>query len=68
MGLKARLARKITMTVLQRQCTVIVTMLATLGLARAWPRFHSDAMSLEWYVYLVMVLLFAIPLFKRTDS
>lgn len=66
MGLKQRLQQKITMTVLQRQCAVIVTMLSTLCLIAIWPRFRSDALSVEWYVYLVLIALFLIPLLKKT--
>jgi len=64
MNIKKRLQTKISMTVLQRQCLIIVTLFSTLLLLTVWPRFHNDAMSLDWYVYLVLVLVFLIPIFK----
>ena len=64
MGLKERFQRKITMTVLQRQCMLIVTLLSTLCLLTAWPRFRSDAMSLDWWVYLILIAVFLVPFFK----
>ena len=66
--MKSRLQERVTMTVLQRQCMVIVTLLSTLGLLKAWPRFHRDAMSLDWYVYLALVVVFLIPLLRRTST
>jgi len=65
MGLKERFQRKITMTVLQRQCLVVVTLLSTLFLFSVWPRFRNDALSLDWYVYLLLVIVFSAPLLKR---
>ena len=65
MGLKERLQRKITMTVIQRQSMIIVTLLSTLLLITIWPRFLNDAMSADWYVYLILIFVFAIPLFKK---
>jgi hypothetical protein len=65
MGIREQFRKTVTMTVPQRQCMVIVTLLSTLCLLTAWPRFRSDAMSLEWYVYLFLVFIFLIPLFKR---
>jgi len=65
MTIKERFQQQVSMTVLQRQCMIIVTLLATIGALTAWPRFHSDAMSLEWPVYLVLAAFFAIPLFKK---
>jgi hypothetical protein len=65
MGIKARFQRKITMTVFRLQCILIITLLSTIGLLVAWPRFRNDAFNLDWYVYLIMVILFSIPLFKK---
>jgi len=64
MNIRQRLQTKISMTVLQRQCLIIVTLLSTLLLLTIWPRFLNDALSLNWYVYLVLILVFLIPLFK----
>jgi len=68
MNIKERFQRKTTMTVLQRQCMIVVTLLSTLLLLTAWPRFRNDAMSLDWYVYLILVIVFLIPLFKRNQN
>ncbi|MCJ7629555.1 MAG: hypothetical protein MUO50_14360 [Longimicrobiales bacterium] len=65
MGLKDHLQRSITMTVLQRSCMIVVTLLSTLLLLTIWPRFRNDALSLDWYVYLILVILFSAPLLKR---
>jgi hypothetical protein len=66
MGLKERFQRTISMTVMQRQSMIIVTMLSILMLANIWPRFLADALSLDWYIYLILIILFAIPLYKRS--
>lgn len=65
MGIRERLQRKITVTALQLQSILIVTLLGTILLLKIWPRFYSDAMSLDWPVYLVLVGVFAVPLFRR---
>ena len=65
MKIKERFQRKISMTVLQRQCLIIVTLLSTLLLITVWPRFRTDAMSVDWYVYLILVIFFLIPIIKR---
>ncbi len=65
MKLKERFQRKISMTVLQRQCMIIVTLMSTLLLITVWPRFRTDAMSLDWYVYLILIIVFLIPIIKR---
>jgi len=65
MNLKKRLQKRVTMTVLQRQCMIIVTLLSTLLLLTIWPRFHADAMSFNRILYLILIVIFAIPLFRR---
>ncbi len=65
MKIKERFQRKISMTVLQRQCLIIVTLLSTLLLITFWPRFRTDAMSVDWYVYLILVIVFLIPIINR---
>jgi uncharacterized membrane protein YqjE len=67
MNIKKRLQTKISMTVLQRQCLIIVTLFSTLLLLTVWPRFRNDALSLGWYVYLVLVLVFLIPIFRGKE-
>ncbi len=39
MGIRERLQREITVTVLQRQCIIIVTLLSTLCALNSWPGF-----------------------------
>ena len=65
MWLKNRFQKKITMTVYERQYMIIVTLLFTLFLINIWPRFRSDALSVEWYWYLVLVFIFSVPLYKK---
>ena len=65
MGLREHFQRSVTMTVLQLACTIIVTLMSTLLLLTIWPRFRSDALSLDWYVYLILAIIFSAPLLKR---
>jgi hypothetical protein len=44
---------------------IVVTLLSTLLLFTIWPRFRNDALSLDWYVYLILVILFSAPLLSR---
>ena len=60
MGLKERFQRKITMKVYERQCMIIITLLTTLLLINIWPRFRSDAMSVDWYWYVILIVIFLI--------
>jgi hypothetical protein len=59
-GLKERFQRKVTMKVYERQCLVIITLLTTLLLINIWPRFRSDAMSVGWYWYVILIAIFLI--------
>jgi hypothetical protein len=68
MDVRERLKQQISMTVLQRQCMIIVTLLSTLLLLKVWPRFSDDAMSVAWYVYLVLIAAFAVPLLRKTEA
>ncbi|MCW4033374.1 MAG: hypothetical protein NWF08_08325 [Candidatus Bathyarchaeota archaeon] len=60
MGLKEKFQRKITMKVYERQCMVIITVLATLLFINIWPRFRSDVMSVDWYWYVILIVIFLI--------
>lgn len=68
MTIKQRFQRRVTMTVLQMASMLIVTLLSTAGLLATWPRFRNDAMSLDWYVYLILVGIFVLPLVKRNKA
>jgi len=65
MWLKKWLDKKITLTILQRQCMIIITLLLTLFLINVLPRFRNDAMSFPWYVYIALIILFSIPFIKK---
>ena len=68
MGLKERLQKKIAMTVMERQCTVILSILGTILLFNIWPRFRADALSLDWKVYGILIIVFAIPFFRKSNK
>ncbi|MFT7170030.1 MAG: hypothetical protein ACI80K_003175 [Paracoccaceae bacterium] len=69
MRIPDRLRKEVRMSVLQRQCMIIVTLLATLLLLSIWPRFLRDALSVHWLVYILMIAIASIPLFrKRRDG
>jgi hypothetical protein len=36
-----------------------------LFLITAWPGFHNLVMRFEWYWYLILMSLFAIPIYKK---
>ncbi|MFC1648126.1 hypothetical protein ACFL1B_01575 [Nanoarchaeota archaeon] len=65
MNLKERFTRKVTFKQYEVNFMIISTLFFTLFLYTAWPRFRSDAMSLPWYFYLVMGIVFMVPFFKR---
>lgn len=65
MNLKKRFHKRITMKVYQMRSMVIITLLATLLLVNVWPRFRSDLLSVPWWVYIILIVLFAIPLFIK---
>ena len=39
---------------------IIITLLTTLLLINIWPRFRSDAMSVDWYWYVILIAIFLI--------
>jgi len=63
MKLKERWNRKITMKIYHMRCMIIITLLATLLLINIWPRFRYDALSIPWYVYVILIIIFSIPFF-----
>ncbi|MGI9443226.1 MAG: hypothetical protein ACR2N1_12215 [Rubripirellula sp.] len=68
MRIKDRFRQEVKMSVLQRQSMIIVTMLSTLFLVSIWPRFLADALSVNWAVYVVLIVVAAAPLFMRNAS
>jgi hypothetical protein len=68
MRLRERLERKITIKRWELNFVIISTLLFTLFLIQAWPRFRSDAMSINWYWYLVLALIFSVPAYKTIFS
>ena len=65
MWFKKRLQKNINMKVYERQCMIIATLFFTLFLFTAWPRFRNDAMSIPWYLYLILAFAFLIPFLKK---
>ena len=65
MELKKRLQRKITINRFELASIIITTLLVTILFITIWPRFRSDAMSVDWYWYLVLIIIFLIPLWKK---
>ena len=63
--IKKRINRPITIRQIDVNFMLITGMMFTLFLITLWPRFRSDAMSVEWYWYLVLALVVAIPLYKK---
>lgn len=68
MKLKELVNRKITMKAYERNCIIIITLLGTLLLLNLWPRFRYDALSVPWYVYVILIVLFAIPLLIKKNK
>ncbi len=64
MKLKERWNKKITMKIYQMRLGIIITLLTTLLLINIWPRFRYDVLSLPWYVYIILIALFLIPLLR----
>ena len=61
MNLEKRFKRKITMRSYERNLIMVITLLSTLLLLNIWPRFRSDALSVPWYAYIILIVLFVIP-------
>jgi len=65
MNIKKLLTRKITVKQYHLNFLMISTLFFTLFLITAWPRFREDAMSFPWYFYLILGILFIIPVMKQ---
>lgn len=65
MNIKERFQRNITIKQYEVNLMIITGIFLTLFLFKAWPRFRSDAMSIEWYWYLSFMILFALPYSKK---
>ena len=65
MNIKQRFQRKITVKQYEINLTIICTIMAVLLLITLWPRFRSDAMSIPWYGYLIMLIICLLPFTKR---
>jgi len=44
---------------------IITTILSTLLLLTIWTRFLNDSMSVPWYAYLIIVILFSLPILRK---
>lgn len=65
MELKKRLQRKITINRFELASIIITTLLVTILFITIWPRFRSDAMSVSWYWYILLIIIFFTPLYRR---
>jgi len=45
--------------------TKLSVFFATLFLISVWPGFYNLVMSINWYWYLILMIVFAIPVIKR---
>ena len=67
MKLKDWFSRAYKIKYFQLKSMIIVTMLSTLLLVNIWERFRSDVLSLGWLWYIVLIIIFAIPLFINKE-
>jgi hypothetical protein len=65
MKINQRLNRKINITALQRQSIIVITLLVTSLLMKIWPRFRNDALEFPWFGYAILIIIFAIPFFRK---
>jgi len=65
MWLKKAYKRTFNLKLLELQSVVVSTLLLTLFLFAAWPRFRADALSVEWYWYLIFGFITLIPILRK---
>jgi len=63
-GVKDAFNRKITITSLQRNYIIIITMLSTLLLLNFWPRFLNDVLNFPMVGYITLLVVFSILLYR----
>ena len=63
--LKKRINRKVVIRQIDVNFMLITGMMFTLFLITLWPRFRSDAMSVEWYWYLGFTIFFFLLYAKK---
>lgn len=68
MKLKEFVNRKITMRAYERNLIIVITLLSTLLLLNIWPRFRYDALSFPLYAYVILIIIFAIPLLIKKNK
>ena len=68
MKFKELFYKEIKMKAYEKSLIVIITLLATLLLLNIWPRFRSDASSVSWYSYVILIVLFTIPFFIKKKN
>jgi len=51
----------------QLKSIIIVTMLTTLLLVNIWDRLRSDVLSFGWLGYIVLIIIFSIPMFINKE-
>jgi uncharacterized membrane protein len=64
MGLKERFNRVLEIKVYELSLSLIFMIFVILFLYTAWPRFRSDAMSIEWYWYLSFAIIVGLIIAK----
>ena len=57
--------KKYTLTWLELDSTIITTILTTILLLNIWPRFQTDATTIPYYAYIILIPIFSIPLWKK---
>ena len=65
MNIKQWIKGEITIKPYHVNLLIITGMMLVLFLNKAWPRFRSDALSIDWYVYLIVMVGVGYPSLKR---
>ena len=67
MTLKEYFSKPYKIKYYQLKSIIIVTMLTTLLSVNIWDRLRSDALSFGWLWYIVLIIIFSIPLFINKE-
>ena len=65
MNLKQWIKGEITIKPFHVNFLIITGMMLVLLLNATWPRFRSDAMEIDWYWYLILMVAVGYPSLKR---
>ena len=61
MNIKQWIQGEITIKPYHANFLIISGMMFILLLYTVWPRFRNDAMSIDWYWYLILMIIFGVP-------